>query len=100
MKLNNLNHSYIYFDDCIPVEYFFLQCFLHTFYFFRSSNNHLSCSYSCDVSEWVKMDCNVEIHTVSDKEDMIEVGDVIVFADEVASHADVIKKEEKKKGLT
>ena len=46
------------------------------------------------------MDCNVEIHTVSDEEDMIEVGDVIVFADEVASHADVIKKEEKKKGLT
>lgn len=45
------------------------------------------------------MDCNVEIHTLSDEEEMEGDGDAIIFADEIGSQPDVIKTDEKKKGL-
>ena len=45
------------------------------------------------------MDCNVEIHTLSDEEEMEGDGDAIIFADEIGSQPDIIKTEEKKKGL-
>ena len=45
------------------------------------------------------MDCNVEIHTLSDEEEMEGDGDAIIFADETGSQPDVITTDEKKKGM-